>query len=525
MTAEQQQAPWALSAEEREATVQRIAKNISSIAFFKGLDISDADAKVAAVAAERKAYTAAQVAARTTTGNRPHAETTSGYARKLGELVLAAVTEGGKAQGAAGTAAEGAGDVLDLTGSRDFLDAETARQVLAPLLAAGAAHKQVRFSTKSFGLEAAEVAAEALKAVAHSLTHADMSDIIAGRPEDEALQALRIISAALSTAQLKHLNLSDNALGEKGLRAAAAAFMPGLEFVSLQNVGCSVHACNALSELVPNGSALAGLHLYNNMTGDEGAGHVARLLSRCPAMADFKLASSRVGSAGGISIAKALSVGSSLVRLDLSDNPLTEEVAGELAACLARQPQLRHVNLNDTGLQDEGVEAICKALAGAAPQLESLELALNEISPTGVRQVVLAIANKQKLNKLNLRENELEDEGAVTLARGLATLPALQSVDLCCNQITRAGALAVARGLAKAKAGGAGGPLELLALDENGISEAGIEQLKQLLQDAFGSDTMLGPLDENDPDMYEGDEAEDMEEDDDLTAALARTHI
>jgi hypothetical protein len=82
-----------------------------------------------------------------------------------------------------------------------------------------------------------------------------------------------------------------------------------LEFVSLQNVGCSVHACNALSELVPNGSALAGLHLYNNMTGDEGAEHVARLLSRCPGMADFKLASSRVGASGGISIAKALSVG------------------------------------------------------------------------------------------------------------------------------------------------------------------------------------------------------------------------
>lgn len=34
--------------------------------------------------------------------------------------------------------------MLDLgTGSRDFLDAETARSVLAPLLAAGAAHKQV----------------------------------------------------------------------------------------------------------------------------------------------------------------------------------------------------------------------------------------------------------------------------------------------------------------------------------------------------------------------------------------------
>jgi Ran GTPase-activating protein (RanGAP) involved in mRNA processing and transport len=42
-----------------------------------------------------------------------------------------------------------------------------------------------------------------------------------GRPEDEALDALRIISAALAGAKLKRLNLSDNALGEKGVRACA----------------------------------------------------------------------------------------------------------------------------------------------------------------------------------------------------------------------------------------------------------------------------------------------------------------
>lgn len=72
---------WSLTQEERDATVTRIAANISSIAFFKGSEISDEAAKAAAVAAEKKAYTAAQVAARTTTGNRPAAETTSAYAR------------------------------------------------------------------------------------------------------------------------------------------------------------------------------------------------------------------------------------------------------------------------------------------------------------------------------------------------------------------------------------------------------------------------------------------------------------
>jgi hypothetical protein len=76
-----EQATWSLSQQERDATVDRISRNISTIAFFKGLEISDDAAKAAAVAAERKAYTAAQVAARTTTGNRPAAEITSGYAR------------------------------------------------------------------------------------------------------------------------------------------------------------------------------------------------------------------------------------------------------------------------------------------------------------------------------------------------------------------------------------------------------------------------------------------------------------
>ena len=59
--------------------------------------------------------------------------------------------------------------------------------------------------------------------IAGSLEHADLSDIIAGRPEAEALCSLRVLSEALGRAQLRTLNLSDNALGEKGVRACAAA--------------------------------------------------------------------------------------------------------------------------------------------------------------------------------------------------------------------------------------------------------------------------------------------------------------
>jgi large subunit ribosomal protein L31/Ran GTPase-activating protein 1 len=169
----------------------------------------------------------------------------------------------------------------------------------------------VRFSTKSFGVDAACVAAEALRAVAGSLEHADMSDIIAGRPvsssssrqalhvtawqhtalllvhaandhgapaelvascallqscgvhsclphkclhhllaclqEDEALEALRLVAAALATAKLRHLNLSDNALGEKGVRAAAAALQPVSGAWGLDS--CCLEACLQCGQL------------------------------------------------------------------------------------------------------------------------------------------------------------------------------------------------------------------------------------------------------------------------------------
>ena len=67
-------------------------------------------------------------------------------------------------------------------------------------------HVQIKLSTKSFGQDAAEVASEAIGNIARSLVHADMSDVIAGRPEAEALDALRIMSNALSRLQLRYVH-------------------------------------------------------------------------------------------------------------------------------------------------------------------------------------------------------------------------------------------------------------------------------------------------------------------------------
>ena len=99
--------------------------------------------------------------------------------------------------------------VLDLTGSRDFLTKESAEDTLKSMLAPGSViskvwgtrlgclgedwHSsrifdlmiptlQIRFSTKSFGRDAARVAASAITNCKGTLVDADISDVIAGRP-------------------------------------------------------------------------------------------------------------------------------------------------------------------------------------------------------------------------------------------------------------------------------------------------------------------------------------------------------
>lgn len=95
--------------------------------------------------------------------------------------------------------------------------------------------------------------------------------------------------------------------------------------------------------------------------------------------------------------------------------------------------------------------------------------------------------------------------------------------------------------------------LTLLALDENEISDAGIDVLKVRWQmerlafsnpnlclqagstalgvqetlEAAGQLKALGPLDDNDPDAADGDSDDDAagEEDDELTAAFAKTGL
>ncbi|KAF3332744.1 RAN GTPase-activating protein 2-like protein [Carex littledalei] len=416
-----------------------------------------------------------------------------------------------------GTRREGA--VFDISGGkRAFIEADETRELLSPLGQTSNWYTKIVFSNRSFGTEAARVAGPILESIKNQLLDVDLSDFVAGRPEEEALEVMRIFSLALEGSILRYLNLSDNAMGEKGVRAfeALLSSQKELEELYLMNDGISEEAAKALSELIPSTDKLKVLLFHNNMTGDEGAVAISEVVKKSPLLENFRCSSTRVGQEGGVTLAEALGACVNMKKLDLRDNLFGVEAGLALSKTITKLTSLKEIYLSYLNLEDEGSKEILNVLKSAVPGLEVLELAGNEITAAAAPVVVALLAATQNLKKLGLSENELKDEGAIVIAKALEGQTGLKELDLSSNLIQRAGARALANAVVNKEG------FELLNINSNAISDEGLDEVKEIFK---GSD-VLGPLDENDVDLLDEEDEEGEEGDEvDLESKLGNLNV
>ncbi|KAG7028916.1 RAN GTPase-activating protein 2, partial [Cucurbita argyrosperma subsp. argyrosperma] len=393
-------------------------------------------------------------------------------------------------------------------GRREFIEAEEAEELLKPLKEPGNSYTKICFSNRSFGLEAARVTEPILVSLKDQLKEVDLSDFIAGRTESEALEVMKLFSDALEGSILRSLNLSNNALGEKGVRAFGSLLksQTWLEELYFMNDGISKEAAQAVSELIPSTDKLRVLQFHNNMTGDEGALAIAEIVKRSPLLEDFQCSSSRIDSEGGVALCIALETCTNLKKLDLRDNMLGVEGGLALSKSLAYHVDLKELYLSYLNLEDEGAIAIANALKDTAPALEVLEMAGNDITAEAASALAACIAQKSHLTSLNLAENELKDEGTILISKALEGHIKIKEVDMSTNLIRRAGARVLAQTMVQ-KPG-----FVLLNINGNFISDEGIDEVKDIFKK---HPDMLGPLDENDPEGVDDNEDEDEDEDED----------
>lgn len=513
---------WPPSVSTRQMLLERMAKNLSTESIFSrkyGL-LSKEEALKNAQWIEETCF----ILANDHFEKEPDGDGSSAvqlYAKETSKLILQVLKSGPNqkkdgdtiaADNAASVVASPKTVVFDIsTGRRDFLEADEARELLSPLTDVGNSYTKICFSNRSFGVDAARVAEPILTSISKQLLEVDLSDFIAGRPEEDALEVMRIFSSALENCDLKSLNLSSNAMGEKGVRAFESLLKSqnNLEELYLMNDGISEEAAKALCELIPSTDKLRILHFHNNMTGDEGGVAISDILKRCPLMENFRCSSTRVDSEGGLVLAEALGTCNYLKKLDLRDNLFGVEAGIALSSTLEKLGGLTELYLSYLNLEDKGAISIFDALRKSESRLEILEVAGNEITAKAAPHITAYLAAKQTLKKLSLAENELKDEGAVLIGKALEeSNQQLRELDFSSTGLRRVGARCLARAIVVNKP-----EFELLNIDSNAISEEGIDEVKEILKSGNKSENVLGPLDENDPEG-EGEEEEVEEEDD-----------
>ncbi|XP_022857982.1 RAN GTPase-activating protein 2-like isoform X2 [Olea europaea var. sylvestris] len=502
---------WPPSQNTRQVLVERMTKNLSTPTIFtrKYGNLSEHEASEYAKQIEESAFADTNQHY----DLEPDGDGSSAvqlYARECSKLILEVLKNGPgvEEKGIVKSQVSAVGETFfDISkGQRAFIEADEAKTLLMPLKDPGNSYTELCFSNRSFGLGAAHVAGPILASIKNQLKKVDLSDFVAGRPEAEALDVMNIFSAALEGSHLMCLNLSDNALGEKGVRAFGKLLQSQtrLEKLYLMNNGISEEAARAVCELVPSSENLRVLQFHNNMTGDEGAVAISEILRRCPLLEDFRCSSTRVGSEGGVALSEALGGCKNLKKLDLRDNMFGIEVGVKLSEALSKHEYLTEVYLSYLNLEDEGAIAMANALKEAAPLLGILEMAGNDITAEAAPSLAACISAKRAIAKLNLSENELKDEGAIQISKALEAQDQVKEIDMSVNSLRRAGARSLAQALVHKP------EFKLLNVNGNFISDEGIDELKDIFKE---SPEKLGPLVENDPEG--GDDDDNKESGDD----------
>jgi len=408
---------------------------------------------------------------------------------------------------------------------RELVSKERAEELLRPLLErspeAASLHKLV-LGGKSFGRDSAPVLADALQATP-ALRHADFADCIASRPTDEALDTLQLLCDAIGAnerIQLTHLDLSDNALGVRGIPKIRNAFKNQSQLTHLffNNDGLQAEAVRGLTELIMEAAGNTGttqlrtFEIGHNCLEDAGFLALIPLVKASPLLQKLRIATTRVrnNQGAGAAMARTLLGLHHLTSLSLNDNNLGVE-AGQVLAQVVEQNK-RHMsflNLGDIGVEEEGVAAILRAIGHIRKGvLTHLDLSANELTTSthAARLVSIVRAQASSLQHLKLEDNELRSGGATKLLRALTACKRLEYLNLSNNHLGDRCLSDLLSFIAAVPS------LRELHINGNRFSEDGLQQVRDALAAAQHAEA-LAAVSDNDADEAESDEDDEEPED------------
>ena len=250
------------------------------------------------------------------------------------------------------------------------------------------------------------------------------------------LSAIVILQSLSNITTLKYLNIKNNQITEEAGEALASVVMYNTRLeelhVSGNNLGKGIlTVAKALQHI----SSLRSLDLGNNNISEEVAGELALAISANECLEEIRLYDSKLSSSA-IVILQSLGTISTLQYLNFNNNQMTEEAGEALASVILHNTRLEKLHLSDNNL-GEGTLKVLKALQHIT-SLKLLDLEYNGMPKEASGELALALTSNKHLEELWLANNNLQSSAFVIL-QALSTISSLKCLDMNNNQISGAG--------------------------------------------------------------------------------------
>ena len=278
--------------------------------------------------------------------------------------------------------------------------------------------------------------------VTHTLKHLEVLKLSANKVAEDIDACEALMNAIENLQSVKVLDLSQNYLGERGVRAVCE--------------GMVKRRRRAIDQFGKRPEGLKILNVSHDSIGNNGALALANMFRAFPDEVSEKLDVSFNGifEQGATALAEAMCSQSSGMRslrsfrreLDFRCNSVGFEGACALAKCL---DGTRSLNLSNNGIKDAGLKILARHLKTNFT-VTHFDARGNDITSDGAFYLADCLSKNSTLLDISLDSNRLDDRAAVDLAENLSSNLAtrLSILDLARNDIEDEGGMRLANFLA-----------------------------------------------------------------------------